>query len=468
VRRGHSLAVLALGAGVIGNILAIANMSAAPGAPGSVSVRDGDRGVTTGANDAPLVEPHLAAHPTDPRRLVATAIVVPHGDFTETDCATFSSGDGGATWSRHDLGVKGCADPWVAFLPDGTAALAVLAGEGSLFVYRSADGGATWTKTADLGAGHDHETFALDAKSGALYLLSVQGAKEPASGKRLDSVFAARSDDGAKTFGPPARGFFSNLSFNTMTGAVLSDGSLAVSFVDFARPSETAAQVWLDPARAWLTRSYDGGRTFAAPSWVSQSCGRSFPALAADASAGPSRDRLYFLCNGRLSGATAMPDYERIVLSTSADRGERWSDPITVSAGAPGRPYVRNAMIAVNKDGVVGVSWYDGRNEKNRTKQIFQCLDLYFAASFDGGRTFAPEERVSTESSCGDAPANGSAKYRWPAGGDYHGLAARPDGAFQLLWADSRDGVYRLRTATVGASGAVDAPPTAPLQKEKK
>ena len=451
--------------GLLGNILVIANMSAAPG---SVALRaPGDVALPSSPEDAPLVEPHLAVHPSDPKRLLAAAIVVPNGDFTQTDCAAFSSSDGGATWTRRDLGLKQCADPWVAILPDGISVLSVLDGEGSLLVYRSADAGATWTKTADLGAGHDHETLAVDASSGALYLLSAQASPEPSSGRRRDSVFAARSDDGGRTFGPPARYVPSNLSMNTMTGAVLSDGSLAVSYTEFARPSEKEGQVWLDPIRAMLVRSYDAGKAFASPTWIAEGCGRSFPELVADASAGGSRDRLYFLCNGRASGVSAMPDYERVMLWSSADRGERWSEPVTV-AGGGGRSYVRNAMVAVNRDGVVGVSWYDGRNENNRTRQIFQCLDLYFAASFDGGKTFAPETRVSSESSCGDAPANGSAKYRWPAGGDYHGLVARADGAFQILWADSRDGRYRLRTATVETPGAANVPPTAPLQKEKK
>ncbi|HEX4439690.1 MAG TPA: sialidase family protein [Thermoanaerobaculia bacterium] len=460
-RRAAVALAVALGAG---NILAIAYVSAAPN---GVSVAAADRALPSSANDVPLIEPHLAAHPTDPRRLVGAAIVITKPDFSETDCATFSSSDGGATWTRRDLGLKQCADPWVAILPDGTPVLAVLEGEGSLLVYRSADGGATWTKTADLGAGHDHETLTVDSKSGALYLLSVQGATEPASGRRLDSVFAARSDDGGRTFAPPARLFPNNLSTNTMTGAVLADGSLAISFTSYARPSEREAQVWLDPITSWLTRSYDGGRTLAAPDWVSSSCGRSFPQLVADPSPGASRDRLYWLCNGRASGVSPTPDFERIMLSSSADRGARWSDPVSV-AGGGGRANVRNAVAAVNKDGVVGVSWYDGRNEKNRSKQMFSCLDVYFAASFDGGRTFAPETRVSAESSCGDAPANGNAKFRWPAGGDYHGLAARADGAFQILWADSRDGRYRLHTATVDAAGAAEIPPTAPLTKEKK
>jgi hypothetical protein len=35
------------------------------------------------------------------------------------------------------------------------------------------------------------------------------------------------------------------------------------------------------------------------------------------------------------------------------------------------------------------------------------------------------------------------------AGGDYFGLAAAADGSFRLLWADSRDGIYQLRSSSV-------------------
>jgi hypothetical protein len=364
------------------------------------------------------------------------------------DCAVFASLNGGATWRRHDLGLTGCADPWVAVLRDGTAALSVLEGEDSLLVYRSADGGVTWSEPVNLGGGHDHETLAVDSRTGALFVVSVQSTTEKASGKHRNAVFVARSDDGGRTFGEPARVFPSNLSINTMTGVVLSDGALAVSFTDYSRPG-LAGSSWLDAGRSWLVSSSDGGKTFAAPVWVSQACGRSFPTLAADSSSGPFRDRLYWICNGRADGLTALPDYERIVASYSPDHGERWSNPVRVNSGSGSRPYVRTPMVAVNRDGVVGVSWYDARHERNRTKSIFQCLDLYFTASLDGGETFLPETRVSTQSGCADAPANGEARYRWPGGGDYHGLAARPDGLFQLVWADSRDGMYRLRTAAV-------------------
>lgn len=437
--------------------MAAALQTAAPG-----PVRAGeDRAVVFPGTPpaAPLVEPHLSVHPTNPKHLLAGVIVVPKPDMTTTDCAFLVSFDGGAAWQRRDLGLTDCADPWTAFLPDGTAVISVLARDGIL-VYRSGDGGRTWGEPVYFAGSHDHETLAVDATSGpragSLYLLSVESTKEAASGQRRDAVFVARSDDGGRTFGEPARVIPSNLSFNTMTGVVLSDGTLVVSFADYGRGT-LAGSVWLDAPRAWTVRSPDGGKTFSAPIWMSQACNRSFPTLTADASQGPFRDRLYWTCNGSSDGRTALPDFERISLEYSPDRGERWSEPLRVNSGSGLRPYVRTPAIAVNRDGVVGISWYDARNEKNRTKTIFQCLDVYFAASLDGGKSFLPEVRVSSQSGCANSPANGDARYRWPGGGDYHGLAARPDGAFQILWADSRDGIYALRTAEVAVSGNVSA-----------
>jgi hypothetical protein len=73
---------------------------------------------------------------------------------------------------------------------------------------------------------------------------------------------------------------------------------------------------------------------------------------------------------------------------------------------------------------------------------------VFFTASRDGGETFLPEVKVSSAENCPITPANGEAGWRWPTGGDYHGLAADAAGRFHLVWADSRDGIYQLRTAS--------------------
>jgi hypothetical protein len=100
--------------------------------------------------------------------------------------------------------------------------------------------------------------------------------------------------------------------------------------------------------------------------------------------------------------------------------------------------------VAVNKHGVIGVSWIDGRDDPSG-----RCDALYFTASLDGGETFLPERRVSSARSCPDSAANGGAFKRWPHGGDYYGLTAMADGRFHLFWADGRAGTFQLWAANV-------------------
>jgi len=179
--------------------------------------------------------------------------------------------------------------------------------------------------------------------------------------------------------------------------------------------------------------------------FVTDVCARGFPELAADASGGPYRDRLYWICRDR--------DHEHIYLTSSSDHGESWTAPTVVNQGSGRSPSAQNAVIAVNREGVLGISWYDARNDPRGYREIFRCQEVFFTASLDGGRTFLPEVKVSTGENCPDTPANGEAGRRWPEGGEYHGLTATADGRFQVLWADSREGIYQLRTATIRVDG---------------
>jgi hypothetical protein len=93
---------------------------------------------------------------------------------------------------------------------------------------------------------------------------------------------------------------------------------------------------------------------------------------------------------------------------------------------------------------VIGVSWYEIHDKS--------CFDVYFTASLDSGKTFLPEVRVSSATSCPDTPQNKGAfdpGTTFGAGGDYSGLAATSDGIFHLVWSDARTGIYQLRTASV-------------------
>lgn len=400
--------------------------------------------VSTAAAERPLVEPQLAVNPKDPKHLLATAMVVNPSAVADSDCAVFLSFDGGRTWAQHNFGVPECADPWVALREDGTALFAGLsmARNNEMQLVRSADGGRTWASVPlDLGRIHDHESMIVDTTTGphagSIYLVS-HGSWRGKSGRSSGSIFVTRSADGGRTFTPPVHIVPSNLNFNVLTPGVLSDGTLVVPYMDFqSNISDFRSRAGeLERKRAWVVTSGDGGQTFSPPLFVSEACGLGFGSLAVDLSIRPTRDRLYFICNNReLSG---------ILVHNSENGGDNWSQPVRADAAAGEVAFRRPPAVAVNRDGVVGVTWYERRTDGDR-----QCQHLYFTASLDGGKTFLPEVRVSSAPSCPDTARNGRVATRWPEGGDYSGLAAAADGTFHVLWPDSRDGIYRLWTAPV-------------------
>jgi hypothetical protein len=399
-----------------------------------------NRLVATDPKDRPLTEPHLAIDPENANHWLAAAIVSPP-DMSKTECVSLVSFDGGKSWSRHDFGVADCGgDPWAGFLPKGVAVLSVITGDNAqLLFYRSEDGGMNWGAPISLGLGHDHETF-LVSRFSEIYLTSAQDGKEPASNAGRTGVYIVRSTDGGRSFGIPTLVFPSNLSLNAMNPGILSDGSLVVSFNDFAVVT-AEGQRRLERERSWIVRSRDKGKTFSAPIFVSEACAKTWGWLAIDDTSGAFRDRMYWLCTDG--------SYEHVFVTHSVDEGEKWSKPIAVNGHSGLQPYVRTPMLAVNKQGLIGVSWYDARSDHGTFKHFLRCQELYFTTSPDGGQTFLPEVKVSGARSCPLSSKNGDAGIRWPAGGDYTGLATTPDGRFHLLWSDSRNGVYQLWTATV-------------------
>jgi hypothetical protein len=144
------------------------------------SIRVGENvPVVIGLERQPLVEPHLAIHPTNPNHFLGAAIVSGVGatreqSLKQNTCVTFVSLDGGRSWARHDFPIAECFDPWVAIAPNGHAVFsatgthAALSQQGrlGLVVFHSADGGRNWDETpVGLGGGHDQPTAAFDASS---------------------------------------------------------------------------------------------------------------------------------------------------------------------------------------------------------------------------------------------------------------------------------------------------------------
>ena len=65
------------------------------------------------------------------------------------------------------------------------------------------------------------------------------------------------------------------------------------------------------------------------------------------------------------------------------------------------------------------------------------------------GKLFLPEIRITDQSSDPQTLENGKAGERFISGGDYMGCVAKPDGSFQIVWADSRTNIFQIYTANV-------------------
>jgi hypothetical protein len=409
-----------------------------------------DRLVATDSKKRALIEPSLTIDSENPNHwLVATTVIPPRADLwkSASDCAALVSFNGGKSWQRHDFGFKSCTDSWVGFLPGGVALLTVLASNssasdtGELLVYRSEDGGRAWaSKPFSLGSGYDHETFFVS--SGTVYITTSQ----------QDGVVVVRSVDQDRSFETESSTSFSGLSKDAMNSVLRPDGVLLTTFVEYGRHLIGERGVegpfsYLQHGHSWIMASGDGGKTYSPPNFIGEYCSEPgwWQWLAQDESQGAYRGRLYWLCD---------ENGQKVLLQHSQDGGKTWSTPIKVNGDKgmdPLDPYVSTPMIAVDRNGVVGIGWYDGRRDANHWKGWLRCQQLYFTVSFDGGSTFVPEVLVSSAESCPVTldSKNGDAAFRFPSGGDYWGLIPGSNGQFHFVWSDSRTGLFELRSASV-------------------
>ncbi len=430
-------------------------------------------------------ETQLAAHPSDPDVLLGCAMVF-SAEKNRYETIAYGSTDGGATWTptlRVDRGLTNF-DPACTYGPDGMAFFASFGfrghpgGEYEGLVYRSRDGGRTWVEPTKIPT-LDRHYVTVDGSSGAHHgrvYVHGRGSIRTMDGQR-SALVVVRSADGGATFDlpvhlPAARGWD---VWGAGTGAVLSDGTLVllvsqirVAENERARTERPSAPLEL---RLDVVASSDGGTSFSAPVRVSDwrmGADEGLASLAVDTSTGPFRDRLYVVWPDARSGPS------EILISYSADRGRTWSAPRAVR-DAPRDWGVAGFMpaLAVNKNGVVAVTWY-----QRREGQEGLTWRPRLSVSFDGGETFLPSvtvaeaafsTRVVGRLPLWTRPSGGGDLSDWErggavkiearldryffSGGDTQGLAAAADGTFYPFWIDNRTGVAQVWTAPVRVAG---------------
>src|SRR5581483_8185741 len=229
--------------------------------------------------------------------------------------------------------------------------------------------------------------------------------------KKKYHIFLNYSDDGGQTFSDPALLESDDNGKLVITEpVVLSDGTLLVTYYQYFLPLSDKKN---EHQPLYVLRSADGGETFAKAEKIGdvgvsgwRYLRRDFrsaftlPIFTADTSpTSKYRDHLYTVWDDAREGRA------NIWLSMSTDKGRTWSKPRALNDNPPpaegGPPDFRmTPVVAVNKDGVVGVAWYDRRDDPTR-----RCWKQYFTASTDGGATFIPNAAISSAPSCPDKDA---------------------------------------------------------------
>jgi Thrombospondin type 3 repeat len=355
---------------------------AAPPAGSDVRINQDTTGVQA--------ETSMAANPLDPTNLVATWRHFGSDFFTTTAIGVGSSRDGGRTWQARILDLPPYSivgDPAVDADARGNFYLVISAAkndsQGSAFnwIVKSTDGGVTWSAPVDGGPILDKPWITVDRGSGIVYEMGF-GQSVGGPGLKI-----ARSVDGGATYSKLANIGSSQdggLTNNLIVGL---NGEVEIAWYDTVSTTPNRimfdrsldrGDTWDDSilvAQAVRASLFPNGGFLAAPS----------PTLAIDRTGGPYRGRIY------ITWLDAKFGDRDILLAASSDGGATWTPPVRVNDDAPGVGTDQLfPWVGVDDRGTVLVTFLDRRGDPANLKYA-----AYLATSTDGGGSFPRNIRVS-------------------------------------------------------------------------
>lgn len=357
--------------------------------------------------------------------------------------------------------------------------------EAKTVVYKSSDGGRTFAELSRFQF-IDREFIMMDQTGGKydgrLYIVG-QGSVRGIGGRNdrgTHSLQMFRSVDGGKSFNGPVHAAYpqGTIIFGVGTGAVLSDGTMAVMFGHTKRDrgQSLEAEPSVGPnAELHVITSTDGGETFGKSSKITdwrvdrrRSEGGVLGQMVADPGSALFKDRLYAVW------PAIVDDRIQVQFAYSADKGKTWSKPAVINddrspeEGDIGPDHLLPS-VGVNNDGAVLVTWYDRRDAKDNLG-----WRLRGAASLDGGQTFSASAPIADTANVfgpdvpwfvrayaasDDKASSVSIGVRldsfFTSGGHTTGLAVDASGTFHPTWIDHRTGVGQMWSASVKVDGPV-------------
>lgn len=422
-------------------------------------------------------EPIIAVNPTNPDNLIIAL-----DDYNFFGDAIYVSIDGGATWEGPTAMKVLMRDEWggnpaLAFSRNGeayfsqmsigyrwlrVANLALLAEVASIVIYKSTDGGLTWSDPIIVAEGTplaSQETIYLtfldrpwmaigpdpkDPSRDNIYITYTEFALQypilkeyPYVGAPLVAITIklVRSTDGGATFSRPVAvsptyTYLAGEEYRRIVqgsqSAVALDGKLYVSYYDALDDGP-----WKGLFAPTVTWSADGGLSFAKPVaidflfefdyWLPPTFFRAWPSMSPRIATGP-EGNLYAVVAANPLG----PDDSDIYFSSSLDGGRTWSKPRRINDDITTRDQCFPS-IAVSKNGTIHVSFLDRRDDP-----IDIRYHMYYTKSNDQGKTWEPNARVS------DYPSNPNFGIPFFIG-DFFTMAISDKDVY-IAWTDTRLG----------------------------
>lgn len=393
----------------------------------------------------PRSESDIQVFEPDPRRIVAASNNV-EGSGRQ---AQYWSADGGATWGQTTLDLIGAdvmnSDPTVGWTSDGTAWSSTIGVEEGfaalrLRLFKSTDGGATWTFDSVISGDQDSadkQMVEIDTWEGSpfrdsLYAIWHNGTPVYMNHRRRDGTWGTPQ----QVSGPETT--------STGIGADVETNSAGHVF-----------GLWPDlgSRRIYMVKSTDGGASWSQPSPVADTYGSfdiGIPAqlsrrvliyVAAGAWKAPGQDLVYAAWTDLSGGPNChLPAHEpgwaprsscktRIWFTRSTDGGATWK-PKRRLHHPDGRLDQFNPALAVDPaTGHLALIYYEtGERHPGRLR-----THLWYQASYDQGKTWEKPVRITTErTNEATAEADDSNQY-----GDYNGITGYA-GTFFPAWTDRR------------------------------
>jgi hypothetical protein len=162
------------------------------------------------------------------------------------------------------------------------------------------------------------------------------------------------------------------------------NGKIYTSWIAYYSASYTDCDIF-------FAQSTDGGQTFSTPTIVNPDEGEArfaHPWIAIDS------ENVIYIAYARRNST-----FSGVYLARSLNEGSSFDAPVKVNDDSTTR-YRGGTQVDVASDGKVHVTWTDGRAGDGP-----QYLDIYYAASLDGGLSFEPNVRVNDDSFV--SPPNG-------------------------------------------------------------